>query len=298
MMADYGIQPTGFVRKPLGVILAEIEAQNVTEFGPGIIQTSQSPLGQLNGLFADLTAKLWEMAEDVYQSYDPDQAEGTRLDTLGRLRILSRGTDELDADLRRAITNEGRARVDLQDLARAIRAIDGVTYSQVFVNDGNTIDDNGMAPNTVAVAVIGGDDAAIGSTMRTYIVPGISTSGNVSISTTIEGYCRTLQLVRPIAVPVTLAITIRTKKDNYGCPAPSSAAIRSALVDNIELINGEDVSWFKVRSVIESLFPNVEVVTIVGERDDDTYEPNATIPIAFIEIATIALEDVTVTIAP
>lgn len=297
-MADYGVQPTGFVRKPLGIILSEIENQMVSQFGVGVIQTSQSPLGQWNGTAANLIAILWEMCEDIYQSYDPDQAEGTRLDTLGRLRLLTRGLDEGDAEFRRAITNAGRARVDLQDLARAIRGLDGVTYSQVFVNDSNMVDSNAMAPNTVAVAVIGGDDDEIGSTMRTYIVPGISTSGNVTISTEIDGYCRSLQVIRPIPVPVKLTVTVRTMKDNFGCPAPSAAALRSAIVETISLINGEDITWFKIRSLIEGMFPNVEVVSIRGERDDNPFEANAPIPIAFIEIATLALEDITITIQP
>ena len=85
-MADYGVQSEGFVRKPLSIVLAEIESALITEFGPGFVQTPQTPMGQINGIFAEAVAKLWEHAEDIYQSYDPDQAEGTRLDTLGRLR--------------------------------------------------------------------------------------------------------------------------------------------------------------------------------------------------------------------
>ena len=57
-MTDYGVQSTGYVRKPLSVILSEIEASMTTEFGPGVIQTSQSPFGQLNGLMADLVAEV------------------------------------------------------------------------------------------------------------------------------------------------------------------------------------------------------------------------------------------------
>lgn len=298
-MADYGVQPTGFVRKPLAVILAEIEAANITEFGPGIIQTSQSPLGQVNGVFADLTAQLWEILADVYQSYDPDQAEGLRLDTLARLRILSRGVNESDADFRKAITNTGRARVDLQDLTRAVRGVDGVIYTQVFVNDTATTDANGMPPNTVAVAVIGGSDDEITRQMRDYIVPGISTYGNVSVSTEIEGFCRSFLIVRPITVAVTLAVEVRTRPDAFGCPPPSTGAIRDALVNGLALLNGDDVTWFKIRSLVESVFPTVEVVSINGARDGNDLESstiNLPVAIDFLEIATFAVDDVTVTV--
>lgn len=52
-MTEYGVVTTGFSRKPLTVIIAELEAANIIFFGPGLIQTSQSPMGQLNGLRAD-----------------------------------------------------------------------------------------------------------------------------------------------------------------------------------------------------------------------------------------------------
>lgn len=296
-MTDYGVQPTGFIRKPLAIILAEIEAQMVTEFGPGVIQTSQSPLGQWNGVAADIINQLQEELENVYQSYDPDQAEGLRLDTLARLRILTRGVGESDVDFRKAITNAGRSRVDLQDLSRAIRGVVGVTYSQVFVNDTAAVDDNGMPPNTVAIAVIGGDDGEVTAQMRQYIVPGISTFGNIAVSTNIEGFCRSFMIIRPITVQVSLTVSVRTRLDQYGCPPPATAAIRAAIVDQLDLINGDDVTWFKVRSLVESLFPTVEVVSILGARDEGEAQGiNQPVSIDFLEIATLATDDVTVVV--
>lgn len=295
-MAEYGVQPTGFVRKPLTVILAEIEAQLITEFGPGFIQTAQSPAGQINGLMANLIARLWEDGEDTYQSYDPDQAEGVRLDTLGRLRLLTRADREPDIEFRQAITNAGRARVDLQDLARAVRGLSGVTYTQVFVNDSPAPDADSVPPNSVAVAVLGGNDDEIAETMRLYIVPGISTYGNTRLSTNIDGYCRTMTIIRPALIPVTLEIFVVARPDKFGCPAPSATAIKTALLENIALLNGQDISWFLVRSIIEAQFPTVEVTAIAGERDGITYPLNTAINIGFVEIATLAFEDVTVTL--
>ena len=200
-MSEYGVQPTGYVRKPIAVILSELEAAMITEFGPGVIQTPQSPFGQLNGLMADLVAEIDERNLDLYQSYDPDQAEGTRLEILGRLRLLDRGL-ETDSSFRKSITNEGQSRVDVQDLARAVKGLDGVTYSQVFVNETGEVTNYGLDRGTVAVAVIGGEDSDIVATMRKYIVPGINSYGNTQVSTTIDGYCRTLSFIRPVEIPV------------------------------------------------------------------------------------------------
>lgn len=293
-MTDYGVIPTGFSRKPLQTILAEIEAMMITEFGPGVIQSSESPLGQLNGLMSDLVTGLWELGEDVYQSYDPDQAEGTRLDTLGSIRLINRGTGESDLSFRQAITNEGQARIDLQDISRAIAALNGVTYYHVWINDSGELDENGMPTGTVCVAITGGDDDQIAETLRQYIVPGITMFGPNRIESNIDGYCRTFRILRPIDVPVTLAIKVRTFKDAQGCPAPSSAAIEELFLTELDLLNGDDISYYRVRSIIESSFSNVEVLSIKGSRDNISQNDNETVMIGFIERASISAANLTV----
>lgn len=294
-MTDYGVVPEGFSRKPLATALAEIEASLITEFGPNVIQTPQSPLGQINGLMADLITGLWELAEDVYQSYDPDQAEGTRLDTLGSIRLIRRQADEPDASFRQAITNGGEARVDLQDIARAIAAIDGVTYQQVWVNDTGDLDENGMPAGSICIAVTGGDDGEIGAAIREYVVPGVTVYGNTTVESLIDGFCRSFRILRPIDVPVTLTVVLHKLRDNAGCPPPSDQAIESYLVNNIHFLNGEDVTHYKIRSLIESQFANVEVISISGSRDGLPVTPS--VSIGFIERASISLASVTVTSA-
>lgn len=294
-MTDFGVQSTGFVIKPLPTILAEIEALMATQFGSDVIQTASSPLGQLNGLFASLAAHFWEIGEDVYQSYDPDQAEGRRLEMLARLRLVERVLNETDESFRRAITNAGSARVDTQDLARAISNLDGVTYAQIFVNDGTAIDEFTIPPATIAVAVTGGDVDEIAQVMRTYIVPGVSTYGNEVVSTVIDGYCRSMTILRPIEIEVTLEVRVIRFNDRAGCPPPDTTAIKAALVDGLYLLNGDDISFYRVRQVIESAFPGtVEVSYIIGERDDIVNAPNEAVLIGFIERAVISMDTVTV----
>lgn len=296
-MSDYGIQPTGFVRKPLSVILAEIEAAMITEFGPDVIQTSQSPFGQLNGLMADLISEAWERNEELYQSYDPDQAEGNRLDILARLRLVNRGIEK-DEDFRKSITNEGQSRVDIQDLSRAIKSLDGVTYSQVFVNETGEVTNYGLERGSVAIAIIGGNNEEIAKTMRKFIAPGINTYGNTHVTSNIDGYCRSSSIIRPIIVPVTLTINLKATKDKFGCPAPSPTTVKAHIVEewNKSRINGLDPTFFTIRSIIEGTFSNLEVLNVIGERDDLEYPSNSPVPIGFIEIAEFSEDDTTVII--
>jgi uncharacterized phage protein gp47/JayE len=290
-MTDYGIQPTGYVRKPISVILAELEAAMVTEFGPGVIQTPQTPLGQLNGLMADLLAEIDERNLDLYQSYDPDQAEGVRLDTLARLRLISRGSMS-DAELRRAITNLGQARIDIQDLAQALKNLSGVTYAQVFVNDSGETENAELQRGFVAAAVIGGSDAEIAEVLRSYIVPGVSTFGNVVLNSNVNGFCRSVSIIRPTIVNVEVIVNIRLRRDRNGCPPPSIIAIKTQTLSAWEQRrqNGMDVTPYQIRSIIEGLFSTVEFVSFIASRDGGPLNLNQDILIGFTEIANLDLE--------
>ncbi|MBG6211670.1 hypothetical protein IWQ49_006361 [Labrenzia sp. EL_126] len=296
-MTDYGVVSTGFSRKPLSVILAEIEAALITEFGPGVIQTSQSPLGQINGVMADAISAAWELDEDLYQSLDPDQAEGVRLDILGRVRQIRRAASETDDSFRMAITNAGQARIDLQDVERAIAELAGVTYSKVWVNDTGDLDENLMPAGSICISVTGGDDQEIAETIRQYVVPGVTMYGSTAIESLVDGYCRTFRILRPIEVPVTLSVAVRTFKDSFGCPPPSATAIENALLTDILLLNGDDITPYRIRSVIENAFSNVEVTSINGERDGISQSDNTDVSIGFIERASLSSENVTVTVS-
>lgn len=296
---SYGVLPTGFSLKPLEIILAEIEAANIVTLPSGVVQTSQSPLGQINGLMANSIAQVLELILDAYQSYDPDQAEGIRLEMLGRMRLLVRGSGETDEEFRQAITNTGRARIDMQDLARAVRGLTGVSYAQVFVNDGEVIDANGMSPHTVAVAALGGDNDTVTRMIRDYVVPGIGTYGNVRVDTNIEGFCRSIWLTRPVEIPVWMTITVSVENDRNGCPPPSPAALVTALVQDLSgpnrPVNGTDIDEHMIRVPLAIRYPNVRVISVSAGRAEDTIAPSP-LAIAFTEIVAFATDRTTITV--
>lgn len=288
---SYGVLPTGYARRPLAVILADIEARMRTEFGSGVIQTPQSPFGQLNGLFADLIAEIDERNLDLYQSYDPDQAEGVRLDTLARIRLLDRGllTDE---QFRRAVTNQGQGRIDIQDLARALTGLPGVTFAKVYVDETGEVTNERLDRATVSVAVIGGADEDIALTMRRYIVPGIGTYGNTMITSDVDGFCRSVTIIRPTPVEVDLDVVVRRTSDRQSCPPPSLSAIETVTASRwLETrSNGTDPSFYTIRSIIERQWDNVEVISVQGRRDEVDFGLNQPVLIGFMEIAHLNIE--------
>lgn len=295
----YGVTPSGFELKRLPEILADLEAENVATFGPGVIQTAASPLGQLNGLHADLAAALWELALSVYQSMDPDQAEGINLERIAKLRLLSKAPDESDIDFRQAITNAGRARIDMSDLSQALSALTGVTFVQTFVNDGDSADADGISAHSVAVAILGGDDDEIAQTIRAYVVPGIGTYGNTTIETTIEGFCRSVKIIRPTEIPVEIEVDVIARPDRNGCPPPSALAIAAGLADALTGAsrprNGQDVTEYLIRQAVESRYPNIEVDEVRASIVPAT--PGA-VPLAmsFFQIMAVSADRITIAV--
>jgi hypothetical protein len=217
---------------------------------------------------------------------------------------MERMVGESDADFRKAITNQGRARVDLQDLTRAVTNVDGVWYCHVWVNDTTEVDGlTGLPGGSLCVAVLGGEDSEIGAAIRRFVAPGISLYGDTYISTVAEGYCRTLVILRPEIVPVVLEVFVQVRRDVYGCPPPSLTSIRDAVVAALapggshQLLNGDDVTHYRIRSVVESVFTNVEVVNIATIREEEGDIPRqGGLSIAFRELAQLSTDNVVVSL--
>jgi hypothetical protein len=246
-MADqYGVVPTGFARKTLGVNLAEIETAMVDVFGADVVQDAQSPLGQLNGLFADLITDIWELGEDVYQSFDIDQAGGPRLDMLGKLRRAVRPDGEADADYQYRLTNQGQTDISLTENLNRIRAIEGVTWASVRVNSTDVPDSLGLPAHAVAYAVVGGDDDAVGLAIYQQTVPGITLYGNTTIEVVADGFCQKVKFIRPDDVKIRVELDVQHIADNDDCAPPSISAVvntvLAAFIGQAGYRNGDTVS--------------------------------------------------------
>lgn len=86
----FGITETGFNRKRLEDIRAEIRADLESVFGAGLNDSSDSAIAQIIDTFAGQLSVTWEGLEGVYQAFDPDSAEGVALENLLALLRLER----------------------------------------------------------------------------------------------------------------------------------------------------------------------------------------------------------------
>lgn len=294
MSEVYGVVPTGFERKPLDAILADYEAAARTVFGQEILLDAETPLGQLIGLFALLHTQNWELAEDTYQSLDPDQSEGPRLDIIGRVRGVVRPSGEPDGAYRRRITNFNRANLHLRALLDAVAEVDGVQYVRVWENASDVTDADGIPSHSLVVAVIGGSDALVALAIYSETVAGIGLGGNTAVEIAdAGGHCRTIRIQRLTQVPIKMEIDVEVRSFQ-GCVAPDYTTILAKLEEQLGfnadfgLVNGEDVTQQRIIGAVTQL-PGLEVVAVRMTREEPPEDiPTAeTILIDFDEIAVI-----------
>ncbi|AHJ68602.1 baseplate J/gp47 family protein [Granulibacter bethesdensis] len=79
-MTSYGITPSGFIKRRMSDIGAEIITTLQNAFGAEIATQPDTVLGQIVATFAEREAALWEMAEGVYNAMYPATASGSNLD--------------------------------------------------------------------------------------------------------------------------------------------------------------------------------------------------------------------------
>lgn len=81
-MPTYGLTFDGFVSKTIDIIREELNAALREAFGNSIDLGDRSVFGHIVGIIAERLAQLWELAEAVNASQDPDKATGAALDAL------------------------------------------------------------------------------------------------------------------------------------------------------------------------------------------------------------------------
>lgn len=86
----FGVTTTGFSKKTLAEILAEIEAAERAQINAALDVSPASVPGQLNGIFGDKLRELWDVTEAVYRSLYPDSASGEALDNVAAITGATR----------------------------------------------------------------------------------------------------------------------------------------------------------------------------------------------------------------
>jgi len=136
----FGLTSTGFNRKRLVDVKAEIESSLKVIFGDDIDLDSQSGFGQLIGLFAEAFADQWESQETVYNSEYPSTAQGVQLSNVVMYNGLDRQEEQKSSDTLTIIGAEGTVIPAGSKAATSITGEKFVTLSEVTIPVNGTID--------------------------------------------------------------------------------------------------------------------------------------------------------------
>jgi uncharacterized phage protein gp47/JayE len=111
-----GLTPIGFQAKTVQQIIAELQDYQRSTIDGSLNSSSTGVLANLNMAFAMQLAQVWELAQEIYDSHDPNSAEGTALDAIGALTGSTRlpaaaSVAELALTLGAAVTVPAGSRV-------------------------------------------------------------------------------------------------------------------------------------------------------------------------------------------
>lgn len=204
---------------------------------------------------------------------------------------------ETDAELhdRRAksVANSGVSIVDA--IYGNVRALNTVTKVRLYENTGSTADANGIPGHSICLCVLGGEDQEIGQTIFDKKSPGCGTYGNTTVpATDVFGNVNNVSFNRPVAVPLTIAIALKTFS---GYNDGTLETIKTNIVEYIESLNiGDDLNvgllWAPILAVNTDPQNPVCSPTGVVVNDETTL-----VSMGYNNYATIDPDDITFTVS-
>ena len=207
-------------------------------FGEEIVLDPAVPDYQLLSVFARALDDTSALVLDEYHSRNPGYATGTGLDLAAQQYGISRFSGETDAQLRirigAAMASKGCA--SAETLLAALKSLRYVRDAAVYVNDGDSADDNGIPGHSIACVVYSGLPAEIREVIWKKKAPGIGTYGSSSGSyTDSDGNEHTVSYSAPSSTQVTIVVKVRTLKSDFVL-ADQEDALRTAIVNFVQAL--------------------------------------------------------------
>ena len=226
----YGVTDEGFILKRTADIIADLETELSARF-PGIDTSGESVAGNLTGVFAAALGQAWEALQMANNQYDPLNARGANQSALVLINGLVRTIGETDQELRER-RNNGTftpATSIIESIYANLSNLTGVEFVRAYQNVTGTTDSRGITEHSVAVVIVGGDDADIAEIIFNHIPAGINTYGTTEeILTDTQGFAYPIRFTRPTEIPIYVDIEIETD-DEF--PVDGIDQIKQAIVD-------------------------------------------------------------------
>lgn len=209
---------------------------------------------------------------------------------------------ESDAQLRsrQAISTEQPSLTVLEGLKGAIAAISGVGRFEVYENDTNATDSNGLPPNSITAVVENGSDADVAQAIFKKKSPGVYTNGTTSVTVTDQyNVPNTIRFYRPTYVDIDVVVNL---KQLTGYTSDTTTAIQNAIASfNSSLAIGDILPisslWYAALSANASpQKPTFSITGITAARHGQAQE-TTDITMSFNELARGNVAYVTVNVS-
>lgn len=186
----------------------------------------------------------------------------------------------------------------LNGLRGAILNLAGVTSARIYENDTNVTDANGVTAHTIACVVQGGVAASIADAIMRKKTPGCLTQGTTSVLVTDpDGNAATMRFYVPTPKRVIAGITIKALAGYVTTIGDSLKAAVAAYVNSLGIGKKVDLGRLYVPAQLnfgagsETYEVDVLQIAFFGNA-----LAAADLAIAFNEIATLAVADITLTV--
>ncbi len=176
--------------------------------------------------------------------------------------------------------------------------IDGVDKAELYENDTDLTDEDGIPPHTISAVVRGGDSQTIGEVIALRKTIGCGTFGTTSVVVADSiGIPKTINFNRPTTATIKINIAIKTL---FGWSQSYASDIQNAIIAHIDALSiGEDIIFVKLyvpANLAGTLaFESFDIASMTIAKNTGAFG-SANIPILFNEIASITATDINVTL--
>jgi len=85
-----GLTTMGFEKRTLEDLLAQVALDEQSDISSSLDTSSSSPVGQLNAVLMKVASELWDLAQAVYDGFDPDKNFGDAQDAVAAITGVAR----------------------------------------------------------------------------------------------------------------------------------------------------------------------------------------------------------------
>lgn len=203
--------------------------------------------------------------------------------------------EETDSELRERFRESKYLRASniLESLYSGLISLSNVEEVQIYENDTDSTDSNGIPAHSFMPIVLGGIDSEVADTIWKRKPMGIKSYGNTTVVIyDSQGFSHDIGFERPVPVPIYININLTTDS-NY--PESGDELIKTSLISyftrNFGI--GDDVIYSRLYTPINSVAGHQVNSLSVGTSSNPSGAGN--IPIAFNQIASLSTANIIIT---